>query len=156
MVLDVVSDSRRDFLAGLIAWHGPQEPLGIDLEGCEVVAQGVGHVKMILEGYGWITGELPARVTPPQALLWADHLGCREWGLYRGLDLVQRVDPDAAEKYPRRRTWGYNVINILAAKQSKRHNRVPVTDYESQPRVPHHRAYGSVHGGSARTRDEPA
>ena len=35
-------------------------------------------------------------------------------------------------------------------------NRVPVTDSESQPRVPHHRAYGSVHGGSARTQDEPA
>ena len=35
-------------------------------------------------------------------------------------------------------------------------NRVPVTDYESQPRVPHHRTYGSVSGGSARTRDKPA
>jgi hypothetical protein len=35
------------------------------------------------------------------------------------------------------------------------HNRVPVTDSESQPRVPHHRAYGSVHGGSARTWDKP-
>jgi len=35
-------------------------------------------------------------------------------------------------------------------------NRVPVTDCESQPRVPHHRAYGSVHGGSDQTRDKPA
>jgi hypothetical protein len=32
----------------------------------------------------------------------------------------------------------------------------PVTDYESQPRVAHHRAYGSVHGGSVQTRDQPA
>ena len=31
-------------------------------------------------------------------------------------------------------------------------NRVPVTDYESQPRVPHHPAYGSVQGGSNQTR----
>ncbi len=40
--------------------------------------------------------------------------------------------------------------------ESKKQNRVPVTDSASQPRVPHHRAYGSVHGGSALTRDKPA
>jgi len=119
MVLDVVSDSRREFLAGLIGWHGPQGPLGKDIEGCEVVAQGVGHVKMILEGYGWITGSLSSEVSPPQPILWTEHLGGSEWGLYRGLDLIERIDAKAAEKYPTRSTWGYNVINLLAAKHTK-------------------------------------
>jgi hypothetical protein len=122
MVLDVVSDSRREFLAGLIDWHGPEEPLPIAIEGRALVAQGIGHVKMILEGYGWITGTLPPEVNPPSPILWTDHLGGREWGLFLGLTLVKRIGPDEAENHPRRRTWGYNVINLLAAEETKTHN----------------------------------
>jgi hypothetical protein len=50
--------------------------------------------------------------------------------------------------------------HLLSAETPKmmtlRPNRVPVTDSESQPRVPHHRTYGSVSGGSVQTRDKPA
>jgi hypothetical protein len=123
MVLDVVSGSRRAFLAGLIDWHGPREPLHTEIEGRSIIAQGTGHVKMILEGYGWITGTLPTDVVPPSPLLWTEHLGGREWGLYRGLVLVDRIGPEEAENHPRRGTWGYNFINLLAAKKIKTHNK---------------------------------
>ncbi|MES2658479.1 MAG: hypothetical protein V4689_07665 [Verrucomicrobiota bacterium] len=123
MVLDVVKDSKREFLAGLIDWHGPAEPIEAEIGGQPLVAQGIGHVKMILEGYGQITGTLPLEAAPPTPMLWAEHLGGREWGLFRGLELIDRIRPDVAEKYPRRGTWGYNVINLLAAKESKTHNK---------------------------------
>lgn len=49
------------------------------------------------------------------------------------------------------------LASLIARRHRKsRQNRIPVTDSENQPRVPHHRTYGSVHGGSAQTRDEPA
>lgn len=124
MVLDVVSDSRRGFLAGLVDWHGPKEPLHTEIVESNLVAQGVGHVKMILEGYGCITGTLPPEVAPPSPLLWTEHLGGREWGLFRGLVLVDRISQEEAENYPRRNTWGYNFINLLAAKKIKKHNKM--------------------------------
>lgn len=123
MVLDVVSDSRREFLAGLIDWYGQEEPLHTEIRGRSLVAQGIGHVKMILEGYGWITGTLPSEVAPPSPMLWTDHLGGREWGLFRGLTLVERIGTNEAEKYPRRSTWGYNFINLVAVKKIKTHNK---------------------------------
>ena len=43
--------------------------------------------------------------------------------MFRGLELVERIGPDEAENHPRRSTWGYNVINLLAAKKTKTHNK---------------------------------
>ena len=123
MVLDVVSDSRREFLAGLIDWYGQEEPLHTEIMERSLIAQGIGHVKMILEGYAWITGTLPSEVPPPSPMLWTEHLGGREWGLFRGLTLVEHIGSNEAEKYPRRSTWGYNFINLLAAKKIKTHNK---------------------------------
>jgi len=123
MVLDVVSGSRREFLAGLVDWHGPREPLPSEIAEQSLVAQGVGHVKMIIEGYGWITGALPPEVSPPSPLLWTDHLGGREWGLFRGIVLIKRIGQEEAAKHPRRSTWGYNLINLLTAKKTKTHNK---------------------------------
>ena len=117
MVLDVSRDSRKVFLAALIDWHGPDKPTATELQGRQVVAQGLGHVKMILEGFGWITGSLPPGIAPPEPLLWTEHLGGSSWGLFRGLELVARIQGDESEKYPRRRTWGYGVINLLAVKR---------------------------------------
>lgn len=117
MVLDVPRDCRKEFLACLIDWHGPDEPTGEDLRGRQVVAQGRGHVKMILEAFGWITGSLPPDVSPPSPLLWTEHLGGSDWGLFQGLELVARIKRDEAEKYPNRCTWGYGVINLLAEKK---------------------------------------
>ena len=117
MVLDVVHDSRREFLAGLIDWQGSEPPCENDIVGRDVVEQGVGHIKMITEGYGRITGELPDGIDPPEPLLWVEHLGGSDWGLYRGLKLIRKINGEEAQSYSRRRTWGYNVINLLAAKK---------------------------------------
>ena len=72
---------------------------------------------MIQEGYGWITSVLPPESKPPIPLLWTEHLRGNEWGLYRGLELTGIIDKEQAENYPRKRTWGYNVINLLAERK---------------------------------------
>ena len=58
MVLDVVHESRTSFLAGLLDWTSSEKPTREALIGVEVQEQGVGHIKMIIEAYGEITGEL--------------------------------------------------------------------------------------------------
>lgn len=116
MVLDVVRNSTRHFLAGLIDWHGPQEPTPTGIAGRPLIIQGTGHLKMIQNGHGWITGILPDHVAPPAPLLWTSPLANNARGLYRGLDLISQITPEQAAAYPQWHGWGYNVINLLAAK----------------------------------------
>ncbi|MDF1723140.1 MAG: hypothetical protein P1U59_01405 [Alcanivorax sp.] len=117
MVLALTPGSRTMFLAALLDWRGSEPPTGSDLIDCKVLEQGEAHLKVIKEGYGWITGMLPKDVEPPSPLLWTEHLGEAKWGLYRGFELINVIDSERAEQYPRKRTWGYNVINRLAARR---------------------------------------
>ena len=63
MVLSINKESRREFVAGLVDWRGAEEPSASDIEGRKIIEQGVGHIKMISEGYGRIIG----RVSPDHA-----------------------------------------------------------------------------------------
>ena len=116
MVLDISKKSTRHFLAALIDWHGPHEPTATDIAGRQVIDQGTGHIKMIQNAHGWITGILPDNVAPPPALLWkgplVNHVRC----LYRGFDLISQITEDQAKGYPSWYSWGYNVNNRRAAK----------------------------------------
>jgi hypothetical protein len=89
IVLDLVDGRKNEFLAGLVNWSGSKEPKSEDIVGLGVVDQGIGHINMIQEGYGWITGVLPPGTKPPSSLLWTEHLHGSEWGLYRGLKLTK-------------------------------------------------------------------
>jgi len=113
MVLDIVPEGRRSFLAGLLDWCGEREPTAEDLVGCELLAQGEGNIQMILESHGSITGEV-AESEVPTPITWMEHRGGRDYGLYQGLELVQIVDAQTAEAYPRRKVWGVTVIQVLA------------------------------------------
>jgi hypothetical protein len=114
IVLDIEKGSRRGFLAGLLDWCGTHEPTEQDIQGCNILEQGEGHIKMIQEGYGSITGILRETPTP---LVWTEHRGGKDYGLYRGLELIEIINKDQSKKYPNVSSWGYNVINILAEKK---------------------------------------
>jgi len=117
IVLDIVAGSRRAFLAGLLEWRGYEEPSPKNVADSQVIEQGEGHIKMIKEGYGQIVGVLPPEIKPPLPLLWVEHLRGKEWGLYRGLDLIEVIDAKQARAHPIKRTWGYNLINLLAERR---------------------------------------
>lgn len=117
IVLDLVRGSNREFLAGLVNWCGPKEPQPRDIAWLDVVEQGIGHIKIIQEGCGRIIGVLPSDSLPPSPLMWTEHIGGNEWGLYRGLELTEVIDAEQAKEYQRKRTWGYDVINLLAEKR---------------------------------------
>ena len=117
MVLGLTPGSRTMFLSGLLDWSGSEQPLGSDLIDCEVLEQGQAHLKVIKEGFGWITGVLPPDIEPPSPLMWTEHLGEEKWGLYRGFEFITVINSERAGQYPRKRTWGYNVLNRLAARR---------------------------------------
>ena len=111
IVLDICKGQRKEFLAGLLDWTGSHEPIQSDLESAIVLSQGEGHIKMIWQREAQIIGKL---AEPPQPYEWTEHLGGPEYGLFKGLDLIDRLTAEEAKVYPKRGTWGFNVINILA------------------------------------------
>lgn len=113
IVLDIEKNSRTVFLAGLLDWVGTQKPTTSDLECSIVVEQGEGHIKMIGQRGSSIIGELPNPLSP---LIWTEHLGGPDYGLFEGLVLIDRITCKESEVYSKRSTWGDNVINILADK----------------------------------------
>ena len=80
-------DSRL-FLAGLLDWHGVNVPSPTELEGRKIRASGYAHIKAITETGGEICGE----VMP-------------SWGM-----------PEVVAPSVTIRTWGYNVVRVLAEK----------------------------------------
>ena len=111
IVLDIQKGSKREFLAGLLDWTGTDEPIQTDLKSAIVVKQGEGHIKMIWQRDAWITGALP---NAPAPIIWTEHLGGPEYGLFEGLDLIDRLTAKEAKDYPKRTAWGYNMVNIYA------------------------------------------
>jgi len=93
VVLSIVfkSNGKRDsrtFLAGLLDWCGPEIPNEKDIHGKTIVKKGFAHIKSITETGSRIVNEMEP-----------------EWSI-----------PTEMEECDDIRTWGYNVINILAEK----------------------------------------
>jgi hypothetical protein len=78
----------RTFLAGLLDWVGDSVPVSQNVTGAKIKEKGFAHIKTIVDAESQIMGF----VEP-------------SWGYS---ELVEETDSI--------RTWGYNVINILANK----------------------------------------
>ncbi len=78
----------RNFLAGLLGWCGDSTPKDDDICGRELLEKGFAHIKTITESGSCITGMIEP-----------------EWGFPKEIKSTDDI-----------RSWGHNVINLLAEK----------------------------------------
>jgi hypothetical protein len=78
----------RQFLAGLVNWHGENMPSASELDGKAILDSGYTHIKAITETGGEIRGEMKP--------------------CWKFAEIAGRSDSTP--------TWGYNVVRVLAEK----------------------------------------
>jgi hypothetical protein len=79
---------QRLFLAGLLDWTSDRLPAGDDLKGRKIRERGYAHIKAITETGGEVRGEVVPCWNTPDIVAMSDSI----------------------------RTWGFNVVRVLAEK----------------------------------------
>jgi hypothetical protein len=106
-------DSRM-FLAGLMDWCGAEPPNETVIADRNTIAQGLAHIKAIVETGGEILGLRPLELDHIEAYFFLSQSPGKHCMLMHGCRVVRTATIEEQKSLSVISTWGYNVIKILA------------------------------------------
>lgn len=113
-VIQIMPNSTKCFLSGLMDWVGENPPTSEDLEGCKTVRQGDVHMVTIHETGldGMIHGFRPLELEGIVPEIYSDFDD--DYFLTRGYEFLCQTSKEEWDKHEQLPVWGRSFIQILA------------------------------------------
>lgn len=113
-VIQVSTENRTLFLAGLMDWTGPNPPTGDDLAGRKTITQGEASFRTILDTGGAILGHRPLELDRLEPDLFLSQGGRKGAWVQKGLDWLYPASDEEWLELDAITTWGRLVIQVVA------------------------------------------